>query len=127
MSVPPVPHTGSSGSRLTVEVFPLGLQAARVRVRGELDLATVPQLAPALSALLGAGRHQLDVDLDEVTFCDVAGLTALLQANARAVQAGGRLVVHGSCPPLRLMLRVLRPEPAFAMIPELPPPGGAEA
>ena len=116
-----VPDAEPAKSPLTIEVFPDGPTSARVRVAGELDLATVPRLRAELTALLEGGRHELDLDLDGMTFCDVAGLTALLRAHTRAVHAGGRLVVHGSCPPLRLMLQVLRPPAVFAMVPEVAP------
>jgi anti-anti-sigma factor len=104
-----------------------GGTAARVVARGELDLATAPRLRAELTSLLDQGRHDLDVDLVAVTFCDVAGLTVLLDAHARAGGAGGRLVVHGSCPPLRLMLRVLRPEGAFEMAPGVQRPEDEQA
>jgi anti-sigma B factor antagonist len=86
---------------------------ARVRAAGELDLATAARLQSAFDALLRDGYHELEVDLDEVGFCDVAGLNMLLRARAAAVAAGGDLVVHGRCPTLRLMLRVLHLERAF--------------
>lgn len=101
---------------LRVDVLPSPAPAAaRVRVCGELDLATVPRLRAELEALLHSGHCHLDLDLDKVTFCDVAGLNLLLRINAAAVAAGGRLVVRGSCPPLLLMLRVLHPEGAFVL------------
>jgi len=86
---------------------------ARVHVRGELDLATAPRLQAELEALLAAGCCELDLDVQEVTFCDVAGLNMLLWIRAEAVAAGGGLAVRGECPPLRLMVRVLRLQQVF--------------
>jgi anti-anti-sigma factor len=86
---------------------------AWVRAAGELDLATAPPLQMELEALLDAGYCELDLDLDEVSFCDVAGLNVLLRARAAALAAGGRLTLHGACPTLRMMLRLLRLEQAF--------------
>jgi anti-anti-sigma factor len=101
-----------------VDVLPAPApRAARVRASGELDLATAPRLQAKLEALLAGGCSDLDLDLEDVTFCDVAGLNMLLRVHAAAVAAGGLLVVRGSCPPLRLMLRVLRPEGAFELRP----------
>ena len=88
-----------------------------LEVFGELDLATAPRLYAQLETLLGDGCRELDLDLEEVDFCDVAGLNMLLRTHAEAVRAGGRLVVRGSCPPLRLMLRVLRPDDVFEVAP----------
>jgi anti-anti-sigma factor len=90
--------------------------AAWVRAAGELDLATAPRLQAKLDDLLDGGYHELDVDLDEVSFCDVAGLNVLLRARAAAVAAGGRLGLVGSCPTLWMMLHALRLEGAFEPI-----------
>ncbi len=115
MSPPPAaPDPG----RLRIELAPVSVPpVARVRVSGELDLATAPQLYARLGALLRTGYRDLDLDLDGVDFCDVAGLNMLLKTHAEAVRAGGGLVVRGSCAPLRLMLRVLRPSGAFELAP----------
>jgi anti-anti-sigma factor len=60
---------------------------ARVLLRGELDLATAPQLEGALRELREAGEPTV-VDLRGLTFLDSTGLRALLQATADA-QGGG--------------------------------------
>jgi anti-anti-sigma factor len=115
------PGAGRETGRLRVVLAPTSAPpAALVRVSGELDLATAPRLHARLETLLRDGFRDLDLDLDEVDFCDVAGLNVLLRSHADAVRSGGRLVVHGSCPPLRLMMRVLQPAGAF----ELAPPTG---
>jgi anti-sigma B factor antagonist len=90
--------------------------AARVRPAGELDLATAPALQRELDTLLDGGYVELDVDLDELSFCDVAGLSVLLRARVTAVGRGGRVTLHGRCPPLLTMLHVLRLQWAFEPI-----------
>jgi anti-sigma B factor antagonist len=100
---------------------------AWVRAAGELDLATAPRLETELADLLDDGYHELDLDLHEVSFCDVIGLNVLLRARASAVAAGGRLSLLGSCPSLRMMLRVLRLERAFAPRPRDGEPAGGQA
>jgi anti-sigma B factor antagonist len=66
---------------------------AVVRASGELDLASAPQLARAISQAAGGRRPRVLVDLSALEFCDSAGLRALLGA-AREVEArAGRLVV----------------------------------
>jgi len=66
--------------------------AATVRVAGELDIATAPQLDLALA---GAFSHEHDVvlDLRDVVFIDISGVHAVVDAVVRARQAGRRLVV----------------------------------
>ncbi len=117
MSLPP-PGAGPDSGRLRMVLSPASAPpAARVRVRGELDLATAPRLHAQLQALLRDGYRDIDLDLEDVDFCDVAGLNMLLWTHADAVRAGGGLVVRGSCPPLRLMMLVLRPAGAFELAP----------
>jgi anti-sigma B factor antagonist len=101
--------------------------AARIRATGELDLATAPRLQTALRTLLDSGYAELDLDLHELAFCDVAGLNVLLQARDAAVAAGGRLTVHGNCRPLVTMLHVLRLERAFEQVRRDGEPGGNQA
>ncbi len=100
---------------------------AWVRAAGEMDLATAPVLQAELDALLAGGYCHLDVDLGEVSFCDVAGLNMLLRVQAAAVAAGGHLHLHRSCPTLRTMLRVLRLERVFDPIARNGQPAGDQA
>ena len=53
-----------------------------VSARGELDVATVPQLAAALGGL-GEDVARVVVDLADVTFVDSSGLGALIAARVR--------------------------------------------
>ena len=80
----------SSGFRCTLRQS--GRDAAWVRVTGELDLATAPQLQQTLrEAELRARRVVLD--LRELTFMDCAGINVILDASNHARQADGQLVL----------------------------------
>ena len=69
-----------------------GRDAAWMRVTGELDIATAPQLKQTLrEAQLRARRVVLD--LRELTFMDCAGIRAILAASNHARQARAHLVV----------------------------------
>jgi anti-anti-sigma factor len=66
--------------------------AAWVRLTGELDIGTSPQLERTLSET----QSQVPLvvaDLRGVAFADSSALHVLLDANARAQREGGRLVV----------------------------------
>jgi anti-sigma B factor antagonist len=65
---------------------------AWVRVTGELDIATAPQLAETLRQ---AEEHcqRVVLDLRELTFMDSVGVHVLLDANLRANAAGRGLVL----------------------------------
>ena len=65
---------------------------ATVAVTGELDIATVPQLRAALTAV-EPGFEELVIDLSACTFFASSGISALLDENARAAREGFRLVV----------------------------------
>jgi len=74
-----------------------------VAVKGELDLAT----APDLCARLDADRsRRLLVDLSGLEFCDSTGLRALLGAASEVRTHGGRFVLV--CPPTGEVARLLR-------------------
>ena len=84
-----------------------------VRVRGELDLATAPQLDEALGGI-DPGGHVV-VNLSEVGFLDSSGLAVLLQARQRLGAADGaelRLVVSRPS-----ILRVLEVTGLMAVFP----------
>ena len=57
-------------------------------VRGEVDMLTVPQLSPELSARLRDGADVLVLDLRDVTFLSAGGLSVLLAAAEQAHESG---------------------------------------
>jgi anti-sigma B factor antagonist len=63
---------------------------ALVRVAGELDISTSPDLQDALAELTDAPRRVV-VDLSDLEFCDSTGLAALLGAHKALGEAGGTL------------------------------------
>jgi|SRR3954451_19870462 anti-anti-sigma factor len=75
-----------------------------VRVRGELDLATVDLLAGVLH-VAAEGRSEVVLDLSGLRFCDVVGLTAIEHASRQLAARGCHLILHGT-EPLRFLLRI---------------------
>ena len=69
--------------------------AAVVRVTGEIDILTAPQLRETLLGHLSPTAPNLAVDLSGVTFIDSTGLSVLVNALRRARSFGGdvRLVL----------------------------------
>ncbi|MEU4624658.1 STAS domain-containing protein [Actinoplanes sp. NPDC023801] len=64
----------------------------RLLLDGELDLASAPLLAEHVDRELAARQVQrLMVDLAEVTFCDSAGIEALLAARIAATEHAATL------------------------------------
>ena len=66
---------------------------ATVRLAGELDMSTVPELDTAISDLVGTGRNRLVVDLGDLAFCDSTGLACLVRGDNRCAALGGWLRV----------------------------------
>ncbi|KKJ93441.1 STAS domain-containing protein [Micromonospora sp. HK10] len=67
-----------------------------LRLAGELDLSTVPQLNDAIDRLIAEGCRQLLLDLAELTFCDSTGIGAFLRGDNRLAADGGWLRVTGA-------------------------------
>src|SRR5690606_41215489 len=65
--------------------------ATTVAVSGDLDLATAAELERKVERLVAGGTNRLVVDLHQVSFCDSAGLNALVRARNRCDAAGGWL------------------------------------
>ncbi len=65
-----------------------------VRLRGELDVATAPAFADALSQ----ANSEIVVDFADLTFVDATGLGLLAHASERAEQNGDHLIVVNATP-----------------------------
>jgi anti-anti-sigma factor len=61
-------------------------------LRGELDLATAPELEQTITERLAADKHVV-VDLRELEFMDSSGLRILVAAHARAAGGAARFAV----------------------------------
>jgi len=74
---------------------------AHVTLRGELDLATAPELEQLLTERIDANQDVV-VDLRGLQFMDSSGIRVLVAAHARAGRVGRRLFI-------------VRPEPGSAV------------
>nr|WP_206314810.1 STAS domain-containing protein [Streptomyces coryli] len=62
-----------------------------MRVSGELDMATCPQVRQAVHEAVADGRHSVVLDLSEVRFCDSSGVGVLIATRRLLRSCGGRL------------------------------------
>jgi anti-sigma B factor antagonist len=89
---------------------------ARLVVDGELDLAAVPALRGALTALRRDGRSTI-LDLRRVTFMDSSGLRVLIEAGSQRAAGWGVSLVLPDDGPVRRVIelsgveRALPPRP----------------
>jgi anti-sigma B factor antagonist len=77
---------------------------AMIKVGGELDLVTSPQLQAVLVDLVDRGLHQLTIDLEQVSFLDCAGIGMLVDARGRVQEHGGSLKLVRPRPFVRQVL-----------------------
>ncbi|MGQ5265032.1 STAS domain-containing protein [Micromonospora sp. ZYX-F-536] len=69
---------------LTIEMTRLDAGRVRLRLTGDLDYDTAPELIAAAAELHGDGHQQVMIDLTGVTLCDSSGLSALLVVHRAA-------------------------------------------
>jgi anti-sigma B factor antagonist len=75
------PVTGDGGTGLSV--VELGLSGtAGIAVRGELELATAPELTAALDDAIRQTTGPFVIDLSQVGFLDSSGIACLIRARA---------------------------------------------
>jgi anti-sigma B factor antagonist len=72
--------------KLDISTWPAG--AICLRVSGDVDLATVPQLSEAIQSVVEQAPGGLVLDLDSVTFFGAAGVRALILAKRKCGDAG---------------------------------------
>jgi anti-sigma B factor antagonist len=78
----------------------------RVRLRGELDIATGGAVRECLAALRERGESVV-LDLDELTFIDVSGVRLVLAAVEASRRDNWRFAVTHGSRPVRRVFRLL--------------------
>jgi anti-anti-sigma factor len=76
------------------------------RVSGEMDFTTRPDFRERFAELVARGQRFIVLDLSGVTFCDSAGLNALLVGRLQTDKRGVGLVVAGVPQHLRRTLEM---------------------
>ena len=79
---------------------------ASITLRGELDLATVPDLEGHLAPLESDSVSAIILDLRELTFIDSVALHSLVRAKERARTSGQRLILVGARPSARRLFQL---------------------
>ena len=99
--VPDGDRGSSDQLKIVVEPDPQGV---RVRLRGELDLATAPELDRVLDELAGNGHGRVLIDLEGVAFMDSTAIGSLFRALRSADANGQRLTVRRGSPQIQRLL-----------------------
>ena len=77
-----------------------------VRLLGELDMSTAPQLRDELLRLVSGGATMITVDLSELAFVDSTGLSVLITALKRLRQQGGDMALRSPTAGTRRVLEI---------------------
>jgi anti-sigma B factor antagonist len=64
-----------------------------LRIKGEIDMATVPSLRAVLDGVFDTAVEELCIDLSPTTFMDSSGVHLLYETLRRAESSGRRLTV----------------------------------
>lgn len=83
-------------------------------VRGDVDMATAPQLRAAIIGAVEPGSD-LTIDLAAVDLLDSTGIGCLIGALRRVRQAGGEVTLRDPRPRVRDLLELCRLDAVFAV------------
>lgn len=102
--------------------------AARVSLRGELDLSTVDKVEEALRRVERDEPPVVVVDLSALTFLDSTGLRTIVTADQRARRSNRRLVVVKGPETVHRVFTITRLDERLEMVDDAdsalaPPPG----
>jgi anti-sigma B factor antagonist len=89
-----------------------------LRIEGEVDVATAPQLRAALNELIDRGAQRIILDLGAVAFVDSSGLGVLVGAFRKLEDtSGGRLRVENVQDGVRKVFEITGLGPMFGLSP----------
>ena len=109
-----------STASLSISVTTLGYRST-IRLAGVLDYATAPSFTARATDILNYRTHVLTVDLAALTYCDTAGLDALVDLHTTGQGAGVRVNIANPSPSLRSSLGITQPDPPIDPNQPLPP------
>lgn len=106
-------------------------EAAVITLPEEIDISNSEQVREELLSLLNRGPAVLIVDMAETTFCDSAGVNALVRAHKRATANGAEIRLVVTSPGVQRVLDITgmdRLIPVYpSMTASLAEPGGPGA
>jgi|SRR5947209_17029527 len=99
-----------------IDVADAGDRTSVVSVRGELDLASAPQLKWTLVDLAAAGRDRLVIDLTQLDFIDSTALGVLVSAR-RSAGPEAAMAIASTRPVVLHILEVTGLDASFDIFP----------
>jgi anti-sigma B factor antagonist len=92
-------------AELDVDVFK-SEDAAIVRLKGELDIATASRLRHIAAELPAAKFSEITIDLTDVTFIDSVGLSVVIALHKRISSVGGSLILQNPSARTRSLIEI---------------------
>jgi Anti-anti-sigma regulatory factor (antagonist of anti-sigma factor) len=81
---------------------------ATLRIAGELDAVTAPDLRPSFDALLAQRNPRVVVDVSGLRLVDSLGVRAVVSLYKKAKDYGGVVTVQGLCDQPLMIFKLLR-------------------
>ena len=103
-----------------LETITAGADCAVLRIAGEVDLYTAPQLRDRVVGLLTGGVRHIVADLREVDFLDSTGLGALVGSLKRLREQDGSLKLVTSSDTILKIFQLTGLRHVFALCPSVP-------
>lgn len=91
-------------------------QSIVIELDGELDLGSSPQLEQALEYAQRDRPALVVVDLDKLSFTDMAGLRVLMAAQEQSDRSGGRMVLAHVPETMRRLIRLAQVNGVFTIL-----------
>jgi anti-sigma B factor antagonist len=79
-----------------------------LRIEGELDAVTIPDIRPAIDSLLAERHPRIVVDLSALRLIDSSGVGAVVFLYKKAKEYGGVVTVLGLCDQPLSIFKLLR-------------------
>jgi len=105
---------------LSLETITVGSDCALIRVGGEIDVYTAPNLREAILGLIGNGVSHVIADLRAVEFLDSTGLGAIVGGHKRLRTNDGSLILAASPDRIVRLFRITGLDRAFSLYPSVP-------
>ena len=93
---------------------------ALIDVRGELDIATLPELEQAVTRMRAQGLERMVVDLRGLSFMDSMSIELLLRVHGELAATGAELVVVRGPRAVDRIFQVMKLERVLALVDEPP-------
>ena len=111
---------------LNLETITVGATCAAIRVKGEIDVYTAPQLRECVLDLISRGVTHVIADLRDVEFLDSTGLGAIVGGHKRLRTNDGSLVLAASPERIVRLFRITGLDRAFSLYGSVPEAIAAE-